>query len=73
MKIPSVVSEHGLETGRTTRCLAVPKPTDCEPVITTGQDTVEPPESQLGQGFCKVGLPLTYNPVIALSWLLGRL
>ncbi|GBQ79052.1 hypothetical protein AA0311_1928 [Asaia bogorensis NBRC 16594] len=66
MKTPSAVSEHGLETGLPTRCRAVPKPTDCEPVITTGQDKVEPPKSQSGQGFRMVGLPLTPNPIIAL-------
>ena len=66
MKTPSLISEHGLETGHPAQCRAVPKPTDCEPVITTGQGKVEPPENQSGQGFCKVGLPLTHNPIIAL-------
>jgi len=69
MKTPSLILEHGLETGHLAQRRAVPKPTDCEPVITTGQDTVEPPKSQSEQGFCKVGLPLIHNPVIALSWL----
>ncbi|GBQ14643.1 hypothetical protein AA21291_1908 [Swaminathania salitolerans LMG 21291] len=73
MKTPSLILEHGLETGHPARCRAVPKPTDCEPVITTGQDKVEPPKSQSEQGFCKVGLSLTHNPMFALSWLLRRL